>query len=170
MSLAARPTVFALLLGLAAPACRTSAPNPSAQSALVGAWRASVQFTAGVMAPVKDLEFLSVFNTGGTLVESSNYDAAPPVPPAYGEWRQTERGRFEAKYTFFSTNPPGELESLAQGGGWLPAGFGVLTEKIALAEDGRSYESSLTLELFDAAGKPVAGGGSAQVHAQRAGF
>ena len=169
-----RPILPALLLGLvfaaSAPGCRTTAPEPGAAPALVGAWRAHVQFTAGVLAPLKDLEFLYVFNAGGTLTESSNYDSSPPVPPAYGEWRQTGPGRFETKYTFFSTNPPAEWKSLAEGGGWMPAGFGVLTEKIALAADGRSYDSSLMLELFDTAGKTVAGGGAAAVHAQRAGF
>jgi len=146
------------------------APEPAISPALVGAWRSSVQFSGGVLAPVKDLEFLYVFNPGGTMIESSNYDAAPPVPPAYGEWRQTGAGRFEAKYTFFTTNPPSEVKSLATGGGWLPAGSGVLTERIKLAADGRSYDSAMTLEMFDKAGQPIAGGGKATVHARRAGF
>jgi hypothetical protein len=170
MSHAIHESACALLLGLAAGGCRTSALQPDASSALVGAWRAQVQFHAGVLAPLKDLEFLYVFNAGGTLTESSNYDSAPPVAPAYGEWRESGPGRFEAKYTFFSTNPPAEWTSLAEGGGWMPAGSGVLTEKITLAADGRSYDSSLTLALFDTAGKPFAGGGTAAVHAQRAGF
>jgi len=153
MSLALRPLVFALFL---AAGCRTNAPD------LVGAWRAQVQFSDGAFAEVRDLEFLYVFNSGGTLVESSNYDSAPPVPPAYGEWRQTGPGRFEARYTFFTT------QAAADGGGWTPAGSGVLVEQIALAADGRSYESSLKLELFDAAGKPIAGGGAAKARARRA--
>jgi hypothetical protein len=161
-------SVVLLLLGLAG--CRTAAPQPAGSSALVGAWRGRVQFQAGVLAPIRDLEFLYVFNAGGTLSESSNYDAAPPVPPAYGEWRETAPGRFEARYTFFTTNPPAEWKSLADGGGWLPAGSGLLVERIILAPDGRSYDSTLTLELFDTAGKPVAGGGEASVHARRAGF
>jgi hypothetical protein len=145
-------------------------PETSSPPALVGAWRSSVHFTGGALAPIQDLEFLYVFNAGGTLTESSNYDATPPVPPAYGEWRQTGPGRFEAKYTFFTTRPPTELKSLATGGGWLPAGSGVLTERITLAADGRSYDSAMTLEMFDLSGKPVAGGGEATVHATRAGL
>jgi hypothetical protein len=92
------------------------------------------------------------------------------MPPAYGEWRPTGAGRFEAKYTFFTTRPPSDVKSLVTGGGWLPAGSGVLTERITLAADGRSYDSQLTLEMFDMAGRPVAGGGEATVHATRAGF
>ena len=42
---------------------------------LVGEWRAHLQFTSGAFAPVKDLEFMYVFNQGGTMTESSNYDA-----------------------------------------------------------------------------------------------
>ena len=161
MSTDPRRIVFVLLL---VAGCKTSAPEREDRPALVGAWRANVQFADGAFAEVKDLEFLYVFNAGGTLVESSNYDAAPPVPPAYGEWRQTAPGQFEARYTFFTTREQ------ADGGSWLPAGSGVLIEKIALAADGRSYESSLLLELFDPAGKPVDGGGAATVHARRAGF
>ena len=146
------------------------APGSATSPALVGAWRSSVQFSGGVFAPVKDLEFMYVFNPGGTMTESSNYDASPPAPPAYGEWRQTGAGRFEAKYTFFTTSPPSDLRSLPTGGGWPPAGSGVLTERIQLAADGRSYDSRMTLELFDMAGKPVTGGGEATVHATRAGF
>lgn len=146
------------------------APQPAASPALIGAWRSSVQFSSGAFASVKDLEFLYVFNAGGTMTESSNYDGAPPVPPAYGEWRETGEGRFEAKYTFFTTSPPTDLKVLGTGGGWLPSGSGVLTERITLAPDGRSYDAQMTLELFDTAGKPVEGGGEATVHARRVGF
>ena len=118
MSFALRRTFLALFL---VAGCRTSVPERDSVPALVGAWRAKVQFTSGSLAPVEDLE-----------------------------------------YWFFTTR--------ADEGAWVPAGSGVLIEKIALATDGRSYESTLTLELFDAAGKPVEGGGAATVHAQRAGF
>jgi hypothetical protein len=156
--------VFVSLAGCA------GAPEPARPPALVGAWRASVQFGGGVLAPVKDLEFLYVFNVGGTMTESSNYDQTPPVPPAYGEWRQTGDGRFETRYTFFTTSPPTDVKTLTTGGGWLPAGSGILTERITLAADGRSYDSQMTLELFDKAGGPVAGGGEAKAHAVRAGY
>lgn len=145
------------------------APAPSAPAALVGAWQAQVQFHDGPFAGVRDLQFLYVYNAGGTMTESSNYDGAPPVPPAYGEWRASGPNRYEAKYTFFTTQPPAQPEQLA-GGGWPPAGSGVLTEHITLAADGRSYKSALTLEMFDRDGKPAAGGAQAKVSARRAGF
>ena len=158
------------VLTLAVLAGCARAPESGGKPALAGAWRAHIQFSGGVLTPVRNLEFLYVFNSGGTMTESSNYDAIPPVPPAYGEWRQVGAGRFEARYTFFTTNPPADLKSLATGGGWSPAGSGVLAERITLAADGRSFDSSVTLELFDTAGKPVAGGGEATAHATRAGF
>jgi hypothetical protein len=163
---------FVSLAGCArAPGSATSlAPESASSRALVGAWHSSVQFSSGVLAPIKDLEFLYVFNSGGTMTESSNYDATPPVPPAYGEWRQTVPGRFEAKYTFFTTTPPPDMKLLAAGGGWLPAGSGVLTEQITLAADGRSYDSAITLEMFGVTGKPVTGGGKATTHSTRAGY
>jgi len=91
-------------------------------------------------------------------------------PTRVGEWRRDRVGRFAARYTFFTTNPPANVGSLASGGGWRPAGSGVLAEAITLGADGKSYDSAMTLRLFDASGKPVTGGGEAVVHAIRAGF
>ena len=56
---------------------------------LVGAWKGKVQFTTGAFAEIKDFEFMYVFNVGGTMTESSNYDGVPPTPPAYGIWKKT---------------------------------------------------------------------------------
>jgi hypothetical protein len=41
----------------------------------------NLQFQSGTFASIKDLAFLYVFNEGGTMTESSSYDAAPPVAP-----------------------------------------------------------------------------------------
>ena len=154
---------------LALAGCSKTAP-PAAPSALIGAWRASVQFDSGSFATIKDLQFLYVFNAGGTMTESSNYDGVPPVPPAYGEWRAIAPDVFEAKYTFFTTQPPVDVKAIPAGGGWMPSGHGVLTERIQLAAGGRAYDSTLKLELFDRAGLPAPGGGEAKAHAARAGF
>ena len=62
--------------------------NPQADN-IVGAWKGKVKFNSGAFAEVKDLEFMYVFNAGGTMTESSNYDGALPVPPAYGIWKKT---------------------------------------------------------------------------------
>ena len=91
-----------LSAALIATACG-DAPSPpvsdsSERGSLVGAWRSHIRFSGGALAEVKDLEFMYVYNAGGTMTESSNYDRAPPVPPAYGVWKKsgtnlTERGR-----------------------------------------------------------------------------
>ena len=137
--------------------------------ALVGAWRSKVQFESGLFASIKDLEFMYVFNAGGTMTESSNYDAAPPVPPAYGVWRETGKNSYTSKYEYYATQTS-EPEQFQKGAGWLPAGHGVLTETITLAEDGQSYTATLDFELFDAKGNPVEGGGTARVQGVRIGF
>jgi hypothetical protein len=69
--------------GCASSPSRTDQP---AVGGLPGSWRSKVQFEDGAFASIKDLEFMYVFNAGGTLTESSNYDGAPPVPPAYEIW------------------------------------------------------------------------------------
>jgi len=151
------------------------APSPitggaSKSDNLVGAWRAQIRFKGGALAEVRDLEFMYVFNAGGTMTESSNYDGAPPVPPAYGTWRNSGPRQFEARYEFYVTKAPGTFEDIAKGGGWLPNGHGVLTEKFALSEDGRSYKSTIVYAAFDQAGKPVEGGGEGAGEGSRMGL
>ena len=128
--------------------------NPQTEK-LVGAWKGKVQFQTGAFANVKDLEFMYVFNTGGTMTESSNYDAAPPVPPAYGTWKKTGENKYEVKYEFFTTNPPSSFEDIKSSGGFSPVGYGVIVEEITLSDDGNSYSSDLALALFDKDGNHI---------------
>jgi len=129
---------------------------------LVGQWRARINFRNGDFAAVADLEFMYVFNLGGTMTESSNYDAAPPVPPAYGIWRQVGPGRFEARYEFYPTSPPAALADLTAGQGWLAAGRGIFSETITVADDGATFSSIVRYEALDSAGEPVDGGGAGE--------
>jgi len=122
---------------------------------LVGAWRGHVQFKTGAFAAITDLDFLYVFNAGGTMTESSNYDAMPPVTPAYGVWKKTGTKQYEARYVYYWTKPPPALDEITKGGGWSPGGHGVLTQKITLSEDGNSFEPNLVYEAFDQTGKPT---------------
>jgi hypothetical protein len=154
-----------VLIAMLCGGCRQQ-PAPSAASGtdttdLLGEWRAKLQFTSGAFASVKDLEFMYVFNQGGTMTESSNYDASPPVPPAYGIWRKVGPREFEAKYEFYVTKAPAAFGEIAKGGGWAPAGRGVFVERITLSEDGSSFTSKIGYEQFDVAGKPAEGGGEA---------
>ena len=111
--------VVAMTLGLAALwACREApvAGGVDQPSALVGAWRSHVRASSGVLAAIRDLGFMTVFNVGGTMTESSNYDGAPPVPPAYGVWRRTADRTFEARYAFWITKPPSAFDELSKAG------------------------------------------------------
>ena len=137
---------------------------------LVGAWRGGVQFTTGDFAAVKDLDFMYLFNAGGTMLESSNYDGAPPVPPAYGVWRKLSERKYQAKYSYYATKAPANYEEIAKGGGWSPAGYGVLTQEIILSVDGKSFESTIKYEVFDAAGKQLGDASTAKAMAKRIDF
>ena len=157
-------------LVLCASGCRTPESRvnrPSETGGITGAWRSQIQFETGAFAAIKDLEFMIVFNRGGTMTESSNYDGAPPVPPAYGAWSRVSSRRFVAKYAFYSTKPPGSFDEIAQSGGWMPAGHGELTERITLSKDGKTYASTLTYAGFDASGRPIAGGGTGRGSGRR---
>jgi len=156
------------LLGVILLACNPAPARRAAPPAIIGAWRSSLQFSSGAFASIKDLEFMYVFNQGGTLTESSNYDGAPPVPPAYGAWRAISATEFEAKYEFYVT-APAPPDAFKTGAGWLPSGRGIFTERITLAADGKTFTSSITYEGFDTHGQPIAGGGTATGSAVRMG-
>jgi hypothetical protein len=144
--------------------CQSGAEMPP--EPLVGAWRGPAQFSSGPYAEVKDLELMYVFHADGTMTESSNYDGAPPVPPAYGAWKRTGPRQYEAHYEFYAVKPPASLDEIPKGGGWGPDGRGVLTQRITLSDDGRTFESTIRMEVFDKLGKPAAGSGSAVARAQ----
>jgi len=163
-----RPRLLWLLIALLELSGCDVAPAEK-PAALVGAWRSSLQFETGAFAAIKDLEFMYVFNEGGTMTESSNYDGAPPVPPAYGVWREVGPNEFEAKYEYYTTAPSGPDEFL-KGAGWLPAGRGVFTERIALAADGQTFTSTIRYDAFDSKGEPAEGGGEARGRATRIRF
>lgn len=149
--------VLSLMVALLASSCTTVINTETKSSAddLVGAWRGKVQFKTGAFAAVTDLDFLYVFNAGGTMTESSNYDAAPPVTPAYGVWKKTGPRHYEARYVYYWTKPPAALDEITKGGGWSPGGHGVLTQTITLSEDGNAFDSSIKYEVFDQQGKPT---------------
>jgi hypothetical protein len=158
-----------VLAVLSATGCGRDAAS-SQHDDLVGAWRSQVRFTSGALAEVKDLEFMYVFNAGGTLTESSNYDGAPPVPPAYGTWQRSGPHQFEARYAFYATKAPANFEDIAKGGSWSPAGHGELTEKITLSADGNSYTSTVSYAAFDPSGAPADDHGEATGAATRMGL
>jgi hypothetical protein len=134
---------------------------------LTGAWRGAVQFVSGAFAEVKDLELMYAFNAGGTMTESSNYDAVPPVPPAYGVWKKVGARTYEARYQFFQSRTVASADELVKAGGWAPAGYGTISQTITLSADGKSFDSKLHLELFGQDGKPVTGGGEATAKGTR---
>ncbi len=161
-----------LSITLLASACGQAAAPVGAEegNALVGAWRSHISFTSGAFAPMKDLEFMYAMNAGGTLTESSNYDGAPPVPPAYGVWRKSGPQQFEIKYAFYVTKAPAAFDDIVKGGGWAPDGHGEFTEKIQLSKDGKSYTSTVLYAAFDKDGKPADGGGQGTGAGVRMGF
>ena len=140
------------------------------EHSLVGAWRGKVQFNSGAFATTTDLEFAYVFNQGGTMTESSNYDGTPPVPPAYGIWRKVGERKYEAKYIYFWTKAPADVQELSKGGGWSPGGHGLLIQEITVSEDGRSFDGTIQYEVFDQAGKPTEKESTARAQATRISF
>ena len=111
-----------------------------------------------------------VFNEGGTMTESSNYDGVPPTPPAYGIWKKTGNQQYESRYEFYFNKIPASFEDVIKAGGFPPAGYGVLNEKIILSEDGKSYSSTIKFNLFDQTGKQTVFNDEATAEAKRMEF
>src|SRR6266576_1012928 len=147
-----------LIAAACGDAVSPSMNESSERDSVVGAWRSQIRFNSGALVEMKDLEFMYVFNAGGTMTESSNYDGAPPVPPAYGVWRKSGPRQFEAKYTFYVTKAPETFADIAKGGGWSSAGHGDFMEKITLSDHGKSYTSIISYAAFDRTGEQVEGG------------
>jgi len=162
LTLSATLAVLSSLIACTSDTATGSAP-------LVGAWRSTIKFETGAFAEIKDLEFMYVFNAGGTLTESSNYDAAPPVPPAYGVWRMIGPNVFEARYEFFST-APSDVDAFLKGAGWPPSGRGVFDERIEVSRDAQTFTSTIRYEAFGKRDEPLEGGGTARGVGRRIGF
>jgi hypothetical protein len=159
----ARFTLLMLSAVLIITACETGQSSQRSVSAdrsiLVGAWRSKIVFRTGPLAEMKDLEFLSAYNAGGTMTESSNYDeAANSSPPAYGIWKQITPQTFQTKYVFYTTKEPGPGDGATKSD-WWPAGHGVLTETITLSADGNAYTSTIKLVTYDRTGAQIPGAG-----------
>jgi hypothetical protein len=154
--------------------CATESSPPtnktSADDHLTGAWRAKVQFKSGTFSSIKDLEFMYVFNSGGTMIESSNYDASPPVPPAYGVWRMVHPRQYEAKYIFYITKAPRTFKDISGGGGWSPGGSGVFVDTITLSKDGKTFTSTIRLDMINEMGKAIESNSEAEAQAVRISF
>src|SRR5438309_1753158 len=95
------PTIGAALLAtvvlLGGTACSKSPTSSTVQSkepSLEGGWRAHVTFASGPFKGVP-FQFLITYSGGGGMVESSNFDEVPPVPPAYGSWGKTGTKTFK---------------------------------------------------------------------------
>jgi hypothetical protein len=156
-----RTVTLAAVLTLLSVTGACTSKSATGPDPLVGAWRSTIQFETGAFAQITDLQFMYVFNAGGTLTESSNYDGAPPVPPAYGVWRMVAPSVFEARYEFFSNALP-EADAFVKGTGWPPSGHGVLTERIEVSPDAQSFTSTIQYAAFGTRGEPVEGGGTAR--------
>lgn len=107
MNKSSRLLILMLSTALVLVACGVAPVPPTGEASegdsLVGAWRSQIRFNGGSFAEIKDLQFMYVFNAGGTMTESSNYDGAPPVPPAYGSGGRAARGN--SKPGTCSTSP-----------------------------------------------------------------
>ncbi|MFN8547125.1 MAG: hypothetical protein U0527_03925 [Candidatus Eisenbacteria bacterium] len=132
--------------------------TPSAMSGsnddLAGAWRSSVHFDSGDFAGLSDLEFLYAFNSGGTMTESSNYDAVPPVAPAYGvEARRP--GRIRRAIRVLRDQGADEGRGFVAGAGWNPIGRGRFDEHIQVSADGSSFDSTFRYSPLNPDGSPA---------------
>jgi len=147
--------VVATLALFAGAACSNSgAPVATPKTpSLEGGWRAHVTFASGPLKGVP-FQFLITYSAGGGMVESSNFDEVPPVPPAYGSWGRTGPSNFKSTYIFWTTKTANAKDFTK---GWTFSGIGVLNENISLSKTGDAYTSSISYQLFDTKDQPLTG-------------
>jgi hypothetical protein len=83
--------------------------------------------------------------------------------------RVAER-KYEAKYAYYWTRPPSNLNELTKGNGWAAGGHGVLSQEITLSSDGNSFESTIRYQVFDRSWKQTEQDNSATAKATRLRF
>jgi hypothetical protein len=154
-------TVAVAIALLACAACggKKTAAKPQLPS-LEGGWRSRVTFTSGPFKG-RPFQFLITYSAGGGMIESSNYDESPPVPPAYGSWGRTGQNAFKSTYIFWTTKPVAAGDAAK---GWTFSGSGILSESITIAGTGDAYTSTISYQLYDTSDNPLpgqAGNGSA---------
>ena len=110
--------LYIFIIILLASVLFSCSKNKNHTDNIVGAWKGKVQFKTGAFAEIKNFEFMWVFNEGGTMTESSNYDGVPPTPPAYGIWKKIGDRQYEARYEFYITQIPASFEELTKSGGF----------------------------------------------------
>jgi hypothetical protein len=124
-------------------------PGPI-QTGLEGSWRVEVTIATGPFVGVQ--QFLVMYSAGGGMVESSNFDEMPPVPPAYGSWEATGESTFRSTYVFFTTE---SVDGQNPGAGWAHSGSGKFQESITVGPNRLDYTSRLSYQLYDVADQPL---------------
>jgi hypothetical protein len=156
----------ALALVVAIAGCgggRPEATSRPERPSLEGGWRAHVTFGSGPLKGVP-FQFLIMYAAGGGMVESSNFDEVPPIPPAYGSWGRTGPSNFKSTYIFWTTKTANAKDSKV----WTFSGLGVLNENISLGKTGDAYTSSISYQLFNTKDEPLSGqSGTGSVTASR---
>ena len=94
---------------------------------------------------VGNFQGVLTFARGGTLVGDSSAAGPATKSASYGVWRRTKGwNEYEFGFVFFLFNPDGTL-----------FGRQVVRQSATLSEDGQSFTTTGTFQVYNAAGAPV---------------
>ncbi len=95
-------------------------------------------------APLANFKAMDLFIRGGSVVDTN---AAPPSTrgPGFGSWKYLGRRNFTSTLRFFLYNPDGSLMGVRR-----------IEQDIKLAADSNSWNSTVSITVFDPAGNQVA--------------
>jgi len=95
-----------------------------------------------------------VFSQGGTMTESSNYDASRPCHRHTDLAEGRDQG-VRGQYEFYVTKAPAAFDEITKGRCWSPSGRGVFVERITFPRTAsRSPRRSSTISLILRASRP----------------
>jgi hypothetical protein len=94
---------------------------------------------------IRTFPSMFTFMRGGTMTEWGSGNPPATRGLGHGVWSFDAAGRFASAFQFFRFNADGTL-----------AGRQIVRQQIELGEDGGSFTSSATAQVFDAAGNVIA--------------
>ncbi len=133
------PVALAVILAQACTSS-TSAQNDNSDP-IEGLWNSQVTITdCQTGAVTRQFRAMNLFIRGGTLTDT---DVQPPTAhgPAFGTWQSSKAAQYTSMFQLFRYNPDGSF-----------AGANKVTRTITLSGDGKSFSSTIAVDVEDPTG------------------
>jgi len=113
---------------------------------LEGSWNhTGTRLNCSTGASMGTFVAMFTFNRGGTFWESGTQISPALRSPSHGIWSYDSNGSYTTAFQFFRFNADGTL-----------AGRQIIRQQVELSQDGNSYTTTATAQVFDVNGNVIA--------------